>query len=77
MFELLRIVAMFFIIVHHHLISVAHTCGYDAELYDYNTDGLTGIVINGFVVGGGKFVCDDKWLLWHTAYMAEATHTVH
>lgn len=50
-FELLRIVAMLFIIVHHHLTNVAQTCGYDT-LYDYNKDGIAGVIINGSVVGG-------------------------
>lgn len=50
-FEILRIVAMLFIIIHHHLQNITMTCGY-SSLYNYDRDGFTGILINSFVVGG-------------------------
>lgn len=50
-FELLRIVAMLFIVCHHLVIKGADTCGYVTP-YTYEKDGLIGIFINSFVVGG-------------------------
>lgn len=52
-FELLRLVAIFMIIVHHLVIKSAETCGY-THAYSYIQDGIIGLLINGLVVGGGK-----------------------
>lgn len=54
-FELLRIVAMLFIVAHHLIIKGADTCGYITP-YDYHSDGWLGLFINGLVVGGGRLV---------------------
>ena len=51
-FELLRLLAMFGIIVHHLVIKGASTGGY-GETYDYDRDGSMGVVLNSLVVGGG------------------------
>lgn len=64
-FELLRIVAMLFIVCHHLVIKGADTCGYVTP-YTYEKDGLIGIFINSFVVGGGKPVCSNQWLFRNT-----------
>lgn len=50
-FELLRLLAMFGIIVHHLVIKGASTCGY-IDSYDYERDGVVGLLLNSFVVGG-------------------------
>lgn len=50
-FELLRIIAMLFIVTHHLIIKGAGTCGYMTP-YDYNRDGWFGLLVNGLVVGG-------------------------
>lgn len=50
-FELLRLLAMFGIIVHHLVIKGASTCGY-VEAYDYNRDGVIGLMLNSLVAGG-------------------------
>lgn len=50
-FELLRIVAMFFIVTHHLIIKGASTCGY-MQSYNFERDGCVGLFINGLVVGG-------------------------
>lgn len=48
--ELLRIVAMLMIILHHLVIKGADTCGY---LTPYNiSDGLLGEVINSLIISG-------------------------
>ena len=52
-FELLRLVAIFMIIVHHLVIKSAETCGY-TQPYLYERDGVIGLILNGLVVGGGK-----------------------
>jgi len=63
-FELLRILAMLFIVTHHLVIKGADTVGYVTP-YDVNTHGIAGVIINSMVVGGGKFVRVDNWLVWH------------
>lgn len=50
-FELLRIIAMLFIVTHHLLIKGASTCGY-LQPYDYNKDGLFGLFAESLIVGG-------------------------
>ena len=50
-FELLRIVAMIFIVTHHLITKGADTCGY-MTTYNYNKDGCLGLFVNGFIVGG-------------------------
>lgn len=60
-FELLRLLAMFGIIVHHLVIKGASTCGY-VEAYDYNRDGVLGLLLNSSVVGGVNcFVLITGW----------------
>lgn len=60
-FELLRLLAMFGIIVHHLVIKGASTCGY-VEAYDYNRDGVLGLLLNSLVVGGVDcFVLITGW----------------
>ena len=49
-FELLRLLAMFGIIVHHLVIKGASTYGY-VETYDYDRDGYMGLILNSLVVG--------------------------
>lgn len=51
-FELLRIVAMFGIVLHHLVIKGASTCGYVTP-YNYENDGLIGLILNSLVIGGG------------------------
>lgn len=50
-FELLRIVAIFFVIVHHLVIKGADTVGYVSD-YSLKEHGVAGIIVNSFVVGG-------------------------
>lgn len=50
-FELLRLLAMFDIIVHHLMIKGASICGY-VETYYYDRDGSMGLLLNSLVVGG-------------------------
>lgn len=60
-FELLRIVAMFFIVTHHLVIKGADTAGYITP-YNVMTHGMTGVLINSFVVGGvNMFVLITGW----------------
>ena len=62
-FELLRLLAMFGIIVHHLVIKGASTCGY-VEAYDYNRDGVLGLLLNSLVVGGGM-LCANNGMVWN------------
>lgn len=51
-YELLRIIAMFLIIVHHLTVFKAFdSCGYMTQ-YSFEKDGCVGLIINGMVVGG-------------------------
>jgi len=50
-FELLRIVAMIFIVTHHLIIKGADTCGY-LTTYDLKKDGCLGLFINGLAIVG-------------------------
>ena len=50
-FELLRIVAMLFIVTHHLVIKGADTVGYITP-YSVEASGFAGVVINSFVGGG-------------------------
>lgn len=60
-FELLRLLAMFGIIVHHLVIKGASTCGY-IDSYDYERDGVVGLLLNSFVVGGVNcFILITGW----------------
>ena len=60
-FELLRILAMLFIVTHHLVIKGADTVGYVTP-YDVNTHGIAGVIINSMVVGGVKlFVLITGW----------------
>lgn len=64
-FELLRLLAMFGIIVHHLVIKGASTCGY-VETYDYDRDGSMGLLLNSLVVGGVNcFVLITGWFGVH------------
>jgi peptidoglycan/LPS O-acetylase OafA/YrhL len=64
--ELLRIVAMFFIIVHHLVGKSASTCGY---VHPYNPviDGYIGLIFNGLVVGG-KCISFDYRMVWLSSH---------
>lgn len=60
-FELLRLVAIFGIILHHLVIKSASTCGY-MQPYDFNNNGVIGLIINGLVVGGvNLFLLISGW----------------
>ncbi len=60
-FELLRIVAMFFVVTHHLVIKGADTVGYVTP-YEIDTHGYIGVLINSFVVGGvNLFVLITGW----------------
>ena len=50
-FELLRIVAIIMVIIHHLVIKSAQTCGYTRP-FSFDDDGVLGLVINSLVVGG-------------------------
>lgn len=50
-FELLRIVAMLFIVTHHLFIKGADTCGYLTP-YSYDKDGWLGLFVNSLAIGG-------------------------
>ena len=50
-FELLRIVAIFFVILHHLIVKGADTAGYITD-YNIHNHGILGIVLNSVVVGG-------------------------
>ena len=50
-FELLRLVAMMMVVVHHLVIKSAGTCGY-LEPWNAQEDGYMGLAINSIVVGG-------------------------
>ena len=60
-FELLRIIAIFGIILHHLVIKGADTCGY-VDSYNYSRDGIIGLIINSMVVGGVNcFILITGW----------------
>lgn len=50
-FELIRIVAMMFIVCHHLIIKGANTCGY-INGYALDRDGYIGLIINSLCVLG-------------------------
>ena len=58
-FELLRILAMFFVVTGHLIIKGADTVGLLSP-YSIEKDGVTGVIIYACVVGGGEFVCHDN-----------------
>lgn len=60
-FELLRLVAIFMIIIHHLVIKSAQTCGY-THPYDLNQDGLTGVFLNSLTASGvNLFLLISGW----------------
>lgn len=60
-FELLRLIAIYGIIVHHLVINSANTCGYN-EIYSFEKHGLGGVTINSFVICGvNLFVLISGW----------------
>lgn len=61
-FELLRIVCILGIILHHLIIKGASTCGYVTP-YNFNKDGIFGVILNSFIVGGGKLLCSNYRLV--------------
>ena len=67
-FELLRLVAIFFVILHHLVIKGADTVGYITE-YSVETKGVWGVLINAFAVGGGEFICFYFRMVWHKKCM--------
>lgn len=62
-FELLRLLAMFGIIVHYLVIKGASTCGY-VETYDYDRDGSICLLLNSLVAGGGELFRSNYRLVW-------------
>ena len=63
-FELLRIVAMFGIVLHHLVIKGASTCGYVTP-YNYEKDGFIGLILNSLVFGGGELFCFNNSMVWY------------
>lgn len=60
-FELLRIVAMFFVVLHHLVIKGVDSVGYQ-NIYNYYNDGIIGVIINSLVIGGvNLFVLISGW----------------
>lgn len=60
-FELLRLVAIFMIIIHHLIIKSAQTVGY-THPYDLNLDGFIGVLLNSLVVCGvNLFLLISGW----------------
>lgn len=60
-FELLRIVAMFFVVTGHLIIKGADTVGFLSP-YSIEKDGVTGVIIYAYVVGGvNLFVMITGW----------------
>ena len=60
-FELIRLVAMFFVVTHHLIIKGADVVGYITP-YEYSKDGVCGVLINSLVVGGvNLFVLITGW----------------
>lgn len=62
-FELLRIIAMFFVVTGHLVIKGANTVGLLTP-YSVENDGIAGVVLYSSVVGGGKSICNDNRLVW-------------
>lgn len=62
-FELLRIVAMFGIVLHHLVIKGASTCGYVTP-YNYEKDGFIGLILNSLVIGGGELFRFNNRMVW-------------
>lgn len=62
-FELLRLVAIFMVIVHHLVIKSAQTCGY-THPFNLEQDGVNGLFINGLVLGG-KYIPTNQWMVWY------------
>ncbi len=60
-FELLRIVAIFMVLIHHSL-AVADTFGYTGH-YTLN-EGITGVLLNSACNYWSKFVCVDYGMVW-------------
>lgn len=63
-FELLRLVAIWGIILHHLVIKGASTCGYLSP-YDFSRDGVMGLLLNSLVIGGGELFCYDNRMVWY------------
>lgn len=60
-FELLRLVAIFFVILHHLVVKGADTAGYVTD-YDIHTHGVIGIFLNSTIVGGvNLFILISGW----------------
>lgn len=60
-FELLRIIAILFITLHHLVINNANVCGYNKP-YDFSSDGVVGICLNSLVIiGVNLFILISGW----------------
>lgn len=62
-FELLRIVAILFITMHHLLINGIDLCGYNCN-FVLNLNSSIAVILNSLIVGG-KFVPFDFRLVWN------------
>lgn len=67
-FELLRIVSIFMITIHHLVINGWNVCGYN-QTYNIETDGISGVVTNSFcIIGVNLFVLiSGYWGIRHVA----------
>lgn len=63
-FELLRIVAILMVIMHHLIIKSAQTCGY-THTFDLEHDGYIGLIFNSLFVGGGKYLPTHQRMVWY------------
>lgn len=63
-FELLRIVAIVFITMHHLLINGLDICGYNKP-FEISSSSAVAVMLNSMFVGGGKFVPSYFRLVWH------------
>lgn len=66
-FELLRIIAMFFVVIGHLVLKGTNTVGLP-DPYSYDKDGVLGVLLYSCCVGGGKSFCNDNWMVWGETY---------
>ena len=63
-FELLRIVAIIFITIHHLLINGLNICGYN-KAFDISGDSAIAVLLNSCVCGGGKHFYFNIRVVWN------------
>lgn len=63
-FELLRIVAIIFITIHHLLINGLNICGYN-KAFDISGDSAIAVLLNSLCVGGGKYFYFNIRVVWN------------